>query len=525
MKEKISELLKKTIDVLQKETKLPSFKISSVFVEYPENSVYGDFSTNLAMRIGKTIKKNPLEIAKLIKERLESSDNQSLFTKIEVVKPGFINFFLSKDIIQKQIGEILEQGKDFGNINIGKNKKVQVEFISANPTGPLTVANARGGPMGDVIANILNKSGFKVEKAYYVNNYGGQVMALGHSVLQDDKTEYKGEYIKELAKKIKEKDPYKAGKKAVEIIVNMIKKTTDNMGIQYDEWISESDFHEKGKVDELIDSLGDLIYKKEGAAWFKSTKFGDRRDRVLIKSDKWKTYLAGDLALHDYKLKKFDRLINIWGADHHGDIPGLMAIIEALGHKGKLEIILYQFVTILEGGERKKMSKRQGTFVTMDELLGEVGKDVVRFFFLQKSANTHLNFDLSLAKEQSKKNPVYYIQYAYARICSILKKSDIKPETKQANFQLLNDPLELKLIKQLVKLPEIIRDTAKDYQTQRLPKYTFETASCFHQFYKNCHVLIEDKELSNARLGLVLATQIVLKNTLDIMGISAPEKM
>ena len=521
MKEKISELLKKTINVLQKETKLPSFEIPSVLVNYPENEDYGDFSTNLAMKIGKIIKKSPLEIAEMIKKHFK--DDQSFFAKIEVVKPGFINFFLSKDIIQKQVKEILKQDKNFGNTNIGGGKKIQVEFISANPTGPLTVANARGGPMGDVIGSILDKVGFKVEKAYYINNYGNQVMALGHSVLQDDKAEYKGEYIKDLARKIKEKDPYKAGQKAVEIIVDMIKKTTDNMGIQYNEWISESDFHEKGKVDELINSLGKLVYEKEGAVWFKSTKFGDKRDRVLIKSDKWKTYLAGDLALHDYKLKRFDRLINIWGADHHGDVPGLMAIVEALGHKGKLEIILYQFVTVLEAGEKKRMSKRQGIFVTMDELLEQVGKDVVRFFFLQKSANTHLNFDLSLAKEQSDKNPVYYVQYAYARICSILKKSEIKHIKK--DFQLLNDPSELKLIKQLIKLPVIIKETAKDYQVQRLPKYVFETAACFHQFYKNCRVLTENKELSNARLGLVLATKIVLKNTLDIMGISAPEKM
>jgi arginyl-tRNA synthetase len=526
MRKKIKEITILALKGLTEKKYFPDEELGKELkIEIPRQDCQGDYASNLPLLLAKKNSKQPLEIGEIIKKEIEKADKDNLLEKIEIAPPGFINFFLSKDIVQKQVEEILAQGKSFGAVDLGKKKKVQVEFISANPTGPLTVANARGGPIGDVLANVLNKAGFKAEKAYYINDYGNQIMALGHSILQDDKAEYKGEYIKELAEKIKEKDPYKAGKKAAEMIVAMIKKTTDSMGIEYDEWISESDFHNKGRVDELIDSLGSLVYKKEGALWFKSSEFGDTRDRVLVKSDNWKTYLAGDLALHDYKLKNFDKLINIWGADHYGDIPGLMALVEALGHKGKLEIILYQFITILEGGEKKRMSKRKGVFVTMDELLEEVGRDVVRFFFLEKSADTHLNFDLSLAKEQSEKNPVYYIQYAYARICSILRNTKISPRPEEIDFQLLNSPAELRLIKQLIRLPEVIRDTAQDYQVQRLPKYIFETSACFHQFYKNCRVLTDNKELTKARLGLIYSTKIVLKNVLDIMGISAPEKM
>jgi len=531
MKKEISELLKKAINALQKEAKLPNFEIPKIFVEYPEKEIHGNFSTNLAMEIGKIIKKNPLEIAEFIAESLSDLDTQLLFDKVEVVEPGFINFFLSKTFIQEQIGEILKQDKEFGNINIGKKKKVQVEFISANPTGPLTIGNARGGPFGDVLANVLQKAGFEVEKAYYVNDLGRQVEALGHSVLKDDQAVYKGNYINELSRTIKEKDAYKAGKKAAKIIIeDYIKKTVQRAKIKFDKWYYESKLQKY--ADESLRYLKEkgFTYEKDGAVWLKSCSFGDERDRVLIKSDGSKTYLAGDLGFHKYKFekKKFDKVINIWGADHFGDIPGLMAGVGALGHKGKLEIILLQFVTLLKKGEKLKISKRKGNVVTLQELLDEVGSDVVRFFFLQRSANTHLNFDLDLAREQSEKNPVYYIQYAYARICSILRKLKVKNEKLKVtvkNLKLLNHPLELKLIKQLIKFPEIIKDTAKDYQIQRLPRYAFETAGCFHQFYKNCRVLIEDKELSNARLSLIFATKVVLKNTLDIMGISAPEKM
>ena len=504
IKEKIEKLIK---NIVKKE----------VEIEHPTNPEFGDYSTNIALRA----KVDPQKIIDKLKD-------DSMFEKVEKAGPGFINFTLSKKVLQEELAEVLKQNNNYGQLDVGKNKKVQVEFVSANPTGPLTVANARGGPFGDVLANIFKKAGFQTEKAFYVNDYGMQVLALGHSVLKDKEVKYQGDYIDDLSKKIKEKDPYKAGQLAAKYIVkDFIQKTTDKLGIKYDEWVFESDLHQSGRVDKILKFLKEkgLIYSKDGAEWFKSSKFGDQRDRVVIKKDDWKTYLAGDITLHQHKFKekKFDKVINIWGADHHGDMPGLMAAVEALGYKDKLEIILLQFVTILEKGVKQKMSKRAGIYVTMDELLDKVGADAVRFFFLQKSPDTHLNFDLALAQEQSSKNPVYYVQYAHARICSILRKAEVKGV--RHILDKLTHPAELTLIRQLIKFPEIIKDTARDYQVQRLPHYALELANAFHKFYEQCRVLDEDKELTQARISLAKATQIVLKNTLDLMGIKAPEKM
>ena len=494
-------------------------------VEIPEEKTYGDYATNVALVLAGELKKNPMEIAGQIKAKIDSN----LFEKIEVAKPGFINFFLKPEFLHKEVGEILKQKEKFGGINIGKNKKVQVEFISANPTGPLTVANARGGPMGDVLANVLEKAGYKAEKEFYVNDSGNQILILGHSVLKDKQAQYKGDYINKLSKRVKEKNPYKAGQKAAKIIINeMIKKTVDKMGIKYNNWFFESELRKSGKTDKVLDFLKrkKLLYEEEGAAWFKSSKLGDNRDRVLIKEDGEKTYLAGDIAYHynKFKERKFDKVINIWGADHHGDMLGLQAGIEAIGCKGKLDIILHQFITILKKGKKIRMSKRKGVFTTIDELITEVSSDVVRFFFLMYSANSHMNFDLDLAREKSEKNPVYYVQYAHARICSILKKAP-KYEIRNTRYELLSHPSELELIKELIKLPEIIEDTTKDYQIQRLPNYAINLATVFHKFYDKCRVLGEGKDLEKARLALICATKTVLKNTLDLMGIDALKKM
>jgi len=500
LRNKIEKLIK---DIIKQNTNL----------EHPAVIEHGDFSTNIALKA----KIDPDEIVKKLKDN-------SLFEKVEKAGPGFINFHLSKKAIQEELNEILEQGDDYGQLKIGKNKKVQVEFISANPTGPLTVGNARGGPYGDVLANVFNKAGFKAKKAYYVNNFGQQIRELG-----DENGRYQGNKIniqREQAQiKLKTKDFLEVGQCLADwILKDMIQKTIDKMNIKYDEWIFESDLHKGKKVDKIIEFLRDkdLIYKKEDAEWFKSSDFGDERDRVIIKKDGNKTYLAGDIALHDDKFKKFDKVINIWGADHHGDILGLMAGVEAIGYKDKLEVILLQFVTILEKGEKQKMSKRAGTYVLMDELLNKVGVDATRFFFLQKSSDTHLNFDLELAREQSSKNPVFYVQYAYTRICSILRKTGLK---EKGDLDKLTHPAELNLIKQLIKFPEIIKDTAQDYQIQRIPYYAIELANNFHRFYENCRVLGEDNEIVQSRVSLIKATQIILKNTLELMGISTPEKM
>ena len=535
--------------------KYPLFEELMFHIEKPPREDFGDYAVSFYVKTGEKLGTCfPSEVCQKIVLGIKKDPNfTKSFDGVEFRDPVFINFFVSKEYLQKQVGEILEQGEKFGQLEIGKGKKVhppkfserklrkvQVEFISANPTGPLTLGNARGGFFGDVLGNVLRKAGFKVEKAYYINDYGMQILALGHSVLKDEEAEYKGDYVDYLSKKIKEKDPYRAGEKAAKIIVEeMIKKTVATMGIKYDEWISETKFHQSGATEKILRQLEKkgFIYEKEDALWFKSSQFGDERDRVLVKKDGWKTYLAGDAALHWYKFedKKFDKVINIWGADHYGDVAGLQAIVEAIGYKGKLEIILLQFVTLFKDGKPFKMSKRLGTYVTVDELLKMVGLNSARFFFLQRSAGSHLNFDIDLAKEQSEKNPVYYVQYANARICSILRQvSSIKYQA--SSIGLLNHPSELNLIKQLIRFPEIIEDTAKDYQIQRIPQYALDLATTFHQFYRDCRVLRsfdeigakEDRvseDLSQARLALISATKQVIKNTLDLMGISAPERM
>lgn len=492
MKEEVKKILKKAT---KKEAK----------VERPLDENNGDFSTNLAMEM----RVNPDEII----SKIEESD---LF---EVkAKNGFINFYFSDKYFREKLKDVFK--KDFGSSNLGKGKKIQVEFVSANPTGPLTVGNARGGPFGDTLANVLKKVGYKVEKAYYVNDCGKQIEALGHSVLKDEEAVYKGKYIDEI--KVRGVDVFDTGQKSAHFIIdNFIKKTLEKANIKYDKWYYESKLQKETET--ALKGLKKFSYEKDGAKWFRSSQFGDERDRVIVKSDGNKTYLAGDLGLHNYKFKTFDKVINIWGADHFGDVPGLMNGVEALGHKGKLEIILLQFVTLIKQGEKVKISKRKGNVVEFRELLEEVGVDATRFFFLQRSNNTHVNFDLDLAKERSDKNPVYYVQYALVRTLSILRKTKQKSSLK--NLDLLKKDSEMRLVKQLLRYPEIIEQTANDYQTQRLPKYAMDIASSFHSFYAGCKVLSEDKELTGARLALTEATKLVLKDILDIMGISQPEKM
>ncbi|HUT96421.1 MAG TPA: arginine--tRNA ligase [Candidatus Paceibacterota bacterium] len=521
IRKQIKEIIKKAVFSYAEATEDKNFT-----VEIPENKEYGDYATNVALIFSRQARDkwpNPIQLAEEIKSKISSE----MFEKIDVVN-GFINFYFKPEFLQNQIKEIIKENKNYGKTNIGNGEKVQVEFISSNPTGPLTVANGRGGPMGDVLANVLNFVGYKIKKEFYINNAGNQIAVLGHSILKDDKAQYRGGYIDSLVGRIKERDVYKAGQEAAKIIIDeMIKKTTDKFGIKYDEWFWESDLHKKDLTEKIIKLLKDknLLYEQDGATWFKSSSLGDNRDRVLIKKDGLKTYLASDIAYHynKFKERKFDKVINIWGADHHGDVPGLMAGVEAIGYKGQLEIILQQFITVTEKGKKIKMSKRLGTFVPMDDLLNAVGSDVVRFFFLMHSADKQMDFDMDLAKEKSDKNPVYYVQYAYARINSILRKTS--GHNLNVKLELLNHPAEIELIKNLIAFPEIIEETAKDYQVHRLPTYAIKSAALFHRFYTECHVLGEERDLEKARLALIMATKIVLENILDLMGIGKPEKM
>lgn len=485
-------------------------------VEIPANKDFGDYSTNVAM----ALKKNPNEIAENIKS--------DLFKKIEV-KNGFINFFVAEDYLQKQVAVILKEKDKFGNLKIGKNEKINVEFISANPTGPLTLGNGRGGFCGDTLANVLKKAGFKVTREYYINDTGNQINKLGHSVIGDAEAVYKGKYIDELRKKIKGKKPEDVGKKAAkEILEKMIKPSVKKMGIKFDVWFSEASLYKNKEVDKAIQDLAKngFTYESEGAVWFKSKDLGDDKDRVLIRNDGIKTYFSSDIAYLKNRFKRgFDKIIIFLGADHYGYVPRLKAASIASGFKKEsVDAIVMQLVRLFEKGKEVRMSKRTGIYVTIDELVDEVGLDVARYFFLTIGPNTHLNFNLDLAKEKSDKNPIFKIQYAYARICSIIKKA-VKLKPKSPNFKLLKETSELELIKQLIKFPEIIEDTAKDYQVQRIAQYSFDLADAFHKFYEKCQVISEDKESTQARLALVSAVKIVLKNSLDLMGISAPEKM
>jgi len=526
IREKIKQFVAGAIKKLQENNYFPGFEIPDVLIEHPENASLGDYATNISLKLVRDVKKNPLEIAESIKAEILKK-NSDFFEKIEIANPGFINFFISPDYLQKQVEEINKKKSRYSQLEIGKGKKVQIEFISANPTGPLHVGNGRGGFCGDVLANILNRAGYEAKREYYVNNMGRQMKFLENSLLGKEPG-YKSPYIDELKKK-GEKNPQKAAK----FIVGKIMKTTANMGIKYDKWFYESDLtKDKEKVLSYLKKKN-LVYEKDNALWFKSTEFGDDKDRVLIRSEEKaeetyseETYFLSDIAYLKNRFERgFDKIIIFLGAEHHGYVGRLKAGAAALGYdKDKIITVIFQLVKLVQEGKEVKMSKRTGAFVTLDELLDEVGKDVSRFLFLTRSYGNHLVFDLDLAKEQSENNPVYYVQYAHARICSILKKSQIKKIGK-VNLNLLKEPPELALIKKFMQLPEIIEDTAKDYQVQRLPQYALDLAAIFHHFYRDCRVISEDKELSKARLSLVLATKTVLKDVLDLMGISAPEKM
>ncbi|MBU1102746.1 arginine--tRNA ligase [Patescibacteria group bacterium] len=518
---------------------LPDFDASEIVVERPADEKNGDYYTNVALKIAPLAKKSPLKIAQILSKRLKE---KLLFAEIKIAPPGFINFYLLKEYLCEQVEEILEDKENYGWLNLGQGEKIQIEFISANPTGPLTLGNGRGGFFGDVLANVMAAAKYEVKREYLINDAGYQIEVLGHSILKDEKAQYRGEYIEALAEKFENegnKNPKEIGQQAARYIMEtMIKPTVEQrMKIKFDGWTSESELRQAGLMDKVLEYLKQkgLSYEHEGALWFKSSQFGDDKNRVLVTSNKGErdseaTYILPDAAYHykKFAIDKFDKVINIWGADHHGYVARLKAAKKALGLPGKLEIIIMQMVRLFEGGKEVKMSKRAGTYVTLDELLDEIPLDVARFFFLMYSPDTHMDFNLDLAREHSQKNPVYYVQYAYARISSILKKSgvqDIGAGNLSDLTKLLAAQAEFSLIRQLMRMPEIIQDTAGDYQAQRLPQYALDLVRAFHKFYEECRVISENENLTQARLGLVEATRIVLKNTLDLMGISAPEKM
>ena len=514
----------------------------------PKNPEFGDLSTNISLLLTRNLKRPPLEIAQSIAKELNKELLRHI-SKITVTPPGFINFKIDESFYQSKVKTILDENDSFGKGGLGAKKTANVEFVSANPTGPLTVGHGRNAVLGDTVSNILEWQGFNVTREYYFNDAGRQMRILGQSVearyfeilgkkFEFPKDGYKGTYIKDIAQTIIDDlgVNLSAGdssfkEKAEKSIFEDIKKSLLNLGIHFDQFTNEKTFYENGEIDKLLSELRDknLIYDKEGATWFRATALGKDQDRVYIKSTGEPTYRVPDTAYHRDKINRgFDLIIDIFGADHADTYPDVLLALESLGLKtDQIKVLLYQFVTLLRGGEKIKMSTREANFVTMDELVNEVGPDVVRYFFIMRSMNTHLDFDLELAADQSDKNPVFYLQYAHARICNIIKHGQESGLELGDDFDstLLSHPDEINLIQHMVRFPEIMELAFENLEPQIIANTLQELATRFHKFYGQCHVITEDRALSNARLALITSVKVFMGNGLKILGLTAPERM
>jgi arginyl-tRNA synthetase len=550
--EELTTNLKEAIsEVIVASEQLAVEEVPSIKIEIPREEEHGDYATNIAMVLAGQAKMAPRKIAEIIVGDLDLD----VIDELEVAGPGFINFHLNNNWLYQVITKINKAGCKYGTTDLGADKKVQVEFVSANPTGPLHVGHSRGAVVGDVLANILATAGFEVEREYYINDAGNQLEILGKSVavryqqllgveaeLPEDS--YQGDYINQIAQEIIDEsgEEYLADAKnnqldyfrefAYQQMLDNIRTDLNSFGIEFDNWFSEQTLHSDA-IEEVIAELRekDLVYKKNDALWFKATEFGDDKDRVVVKSDGSYTYLAPDIAYHKNKYQRgFDEAINVWGADHHGYIARMQAVVEALGYGSDwLEIIMVQLVNLLRDGETVTMSKRAGEFETLKDVVEEVGKDAARYFYVMRDTDSHLDFDLELAKEESTDNPVYYIQYAHARICSIedqLKEEGYQiPELADVDLSYLTADSELDLIKKLGQYPSEIAESAASKEPHHIARYAYDLASLFHKFYNKCRVLEDDEELLKARISLVQAVKQVLLNVLDVLGVSAPESM
>ncbi len=527
-----------------------------ISLEEPKRDEHGDLSTNVALVLAPRLKINPRELAAEIADRLSSSE---VFDRVEVAGPGFINLFLKRSYIYSFLKEVERRGDGYGRSSARKKEKIQVEFVSANPTGPLHVGHGRGAAVGDALSSILEAAGHDVTREYYINDVGNQMELLGRSVYARymdlvgreypfPENGYKGEYIVEIAREILERE----GERFKDIpedeaiphfidfakdsILDGIKRDLEDFGVRFDVWYSEGELHRKGKVDKTIEELRakGLVYEKDGALWFKSTDFGDDKDRVLVKADGETTYFASDIAYHEEKFERgFDKVIDIWGADHHGYQPRMRAFVKAIGiDERRLSILLVQFVTLLRGGEKVSMSTRAGEFVTLREVMDEVGRDAARFFFLLRRCDAPLEFDLELAKRQAPENPIYYIQYAHARICSIFALAEERgiriPSFEEIDTTVLNLKEEEDLIKKVLAYPEVVESCATNLAPHHLAFYLQELAAMFHSYYNSYRVVSqhpEDLPITLARLYLCRCIKTVIKNGLQLLGVSAPEKM
>ena len=551
LKHKLAELLTRAATEAQKSGKLPPITLPEAIMERPQNPEHGDYASSLPLKLARVTGSNPIAIANDIAGFIARTAE---IERAVVAPPGFINFTLSASWLAGQVNSILEAGESYGNIEIGHDKRVQIEFVSVNPTGPLHVGHGRGAILGSTLSNALIAAGYQVEKEYYINDAGNQINAFCRSLYaryqqrlgneaEMPEDGYFGQYMVDLAGEIADQKGNeflglpeaeainKLGQVGLEKMLGQIKADLELLGVTFDVWFSERSLHKNGQYDDVMAFLkqGGHISEKEGATWFISTALGEDKDNVVIRSDGSPTYFATDIAYHYDKFlkRKFDTVINIWGADHMGHVSRMKAVVGALGiDPEQLKVIISQMVTLRRGGEIVRISKRSGDIVTLRELVDEVGTDVCRFFFLSRSADSQMDFDLELAKKQSADNPVYYVQYAHARIASILRLAQEKGiDYGDGDTSLLTTEPELTLIRKMLLLPELMETIVTTLEPHHLTYYAQDLATVFHSFYKQCRVVSEDEALTRARLKLVEAAKTVLSRTLRLMGMTTPERM
>jgi arginyl-tRNA synthetase len=533
---------------------VPAEQIPEFVIEVPKDKSHGDFSTNAAMQLTRIAKSNPRQIA----ERLTAAIDQgkARIVKMDIAGPGFINFILDKSVLHDVIPEVLAQVDNYGRVSVGQNRKVQVEFVSANPTGSLHLGHARGAAVGDALCNVLDFAGYDVTREYYINDAGNQVNNLAKSIevryiqalgqeAEMPEDGYYGEDIKGFAQELLDKEGDRLlqlpederlaffRRYGLDKELDKIKRDLARFGVHFDHWFSETSLYEEGMIQPVLDTLraNGHIYEEEGAVWLRTTPFGDDKERVLIKNDGSFTYLTPDIAYHRNKYERgYDEMINIWGADHHGYIPRMKAAMSALGFDAdKLTVLIAQMVSLYQNGEKVKMSKRTGKAISMEDLMDEVGVDPIRYFFTMRSTDSHLDFDMDLAISKSNENPVFYVQYAHARICSIFRQAEeqgiaMKP-VADIDLSVLQGEAEFELLRKLGELPEEVEDAARQYAPHRLIRYVYELASQFHSYYKAERVITEHMDQTQARLALFAAVRVVIQNALRLVGVSAPERM
>jgi arginyl-tRNA synthetase len=535
----------------QQEGALAAAALPEVLIEHPQNPEHGDFASGFPLRMARAMRMSPLAIAEKVSEHIVPPPQVD---RVWIAPPGFINFTLREDWLSTEVKSILAAGEAYGDIEIGKDKRIQVEFVSVNPTGPLHVGHGRGAVLGSTLANVLTAAGYAVEREYYINDMGTQITNFGRSLYARYQQclgkeaampadGYHGNYMIELAKEIVQEQGERflslpAGEAVLQLaeagvakMLQTIKHDLQLLDVVFDNWFSERSLYRGGQYDRVMELLqsGGYVVEKANATWFESSSLGEDKDNVLIRGDGSPTYFASDTAYHYNKFleRKFDKVIDIWGADHQGHVPRMKAVLKALGRDPEqLKVIICQLVTLRRGDEIVKVSKRSGDIITLQEVIEEVGPDACRFMFLSRSADSQMDFDMELAKRQSAENPVYYVQYAHARIASILRLAKQREiDCSQGDVSLLSTEPELTLIRRLILLPEIIERVAVTLEPHHLPYYAQDLATVFHSFYKQCRVVSEDEALTKARLKLVNASQIVLAKVLGVMGMAAPEKM